>query len=634
MDIYSATRRLGAPFTFTADSRAGDLPIGAHGLIGDGLTAALVRIDGAITWLCFPSFDSPSVFAGLLDPARGGTMSVTPAARPFGGYQRYDPGTNVLETLFDVDGQGTVRLTDYMPWTGDARARVHEVHRRVECRDGEVELEIVFDPRFDYGQHEPRFRPCEDGVLAQGPQGQRLALSVSRPCFWGPRAGGGLSGRLKIRAGERVWCVLAWDAPEVVPITAHRPFEHLRSTRRYWREWSHHLQYDGPWRHHVLRSALVLKLLQYGPTGAIVAAPTTSLPERVGGVRNWDYRYVWTRDAALCIRAMNLIGYSQEPRDFFHFVRDGLDSHKALHIFYTVSGGLVPEERTLPWLAGFQASSPVRIGNDAREQLQLDNAGYLLDAAFAYERFGNVMGLRLYRLLMNLLDTMKTAWREPDHGIWEPRGVVRHNVHSKAMMWVAFERGARLATVFGDESRATDLRRQAEAISAEVFGRGLDPTGTHFVADYGGTEADATLLLLPAYGLLPPDDPRAAATVEFVRERLLDRGFLLRYRQDDGLPGGEGAFILCGFWLVEALALMGRLDEAQEFFVRHAEASNHVGLLSEEIDPGSGVLLGNFPQAFSHMGLIQAAARVDLALRLRDERSRQHPIFRLDSYLD
>jgi GH15 family glucan-1,4-alpha-glucosidase len=362
----------------------------------------------------------------------------------------------------------------------------------------------------------------------------------------------------------------------------------------------------------------------------MVAAPTTSLPEGLGGVRNWDYRYVWMRDAALCIRAMNVIGYSQESRDFFHFVRNALTRHEDLHIFYSVEGGMVPDEETLPWLKGFRGSAPVRIGNGAKDQLQLDNAGYLLDAAYVYERFGSSLNLRFWRHLVLLMDRMRSEWHKPDHGIWEPRGRKRHNVHSKAMLWVAFDRGARIAQLFGEETLADGWRKEAVLIRNQVLTQGLDRGGRHFVSAYGESSPDATLLLLPSYGLSPPDDPRTIATIDFVQEHLVDRGFVHRYLYDDGVSGGEGAFILCGFWLVEALAMAGRLEEALAVFERHAEASNHVGLLAEEIDPGSGMLLGNFPQGFSHMGLIHAAARLDLALRQRDERPGRHPILDLE----
>jgi GH15 family glucan-1,4-alpha-glucosidase len=630
VDIFSAARRLSRPFRFENDRDARELPIGARGLIGDGFSAALVRADGAIDWLCLPRFDSPSVFAALVDPERGGLTAITPVARPFESLQQYDPDTNVLETLFRVPDQGQIRLTDYMPWTDDARASIHEIHRRIECREGEVELEVVFDPRFGYALGQTRIELEHHGLLAHGEGGARLVAASSRPLDWRARPEGGMSARLRLRAGERRWLVLSWNAPRPEPIEAYRPYELLRATRQAWREWSRHLQYDGPWRHHVLRSALTLKLLIYSRTGAVVAAPTASLPEWIGGARNWDYRYTWTRDAALAIRAANLIGYQREARDFFHFVRETLDRVPELGVMYTVEGTPVPEERILEHLSGFRGSQPVRIGNDARDQLQFDTAGTLLDAAFLYERFGGSLNLRVWRHLRDVLGAVRKSWREPDHGIWEPRDGVHHNVHSKLMSWVALDRGHRLAPLFGGSSEAAVWESAASEIQRDLLANGMDPAGRHFVSRYGENTPDASLLLIGLNGFLRADDPRVLETIRWVADELGEGPFVHRYRVDDGLEGPEGAFVLCGFWLAEALAIAGNLDAAQEVFSAHAEASNHLGLLAEEIDPSTGELLGNFPQAFSHLGLINAACRIDLGLRLRDEGSTKLPRLLLD----
>ncbi len=626
MDLYSAAKRLTRPFRFPLHDR-GPLPIGARGIIGDGFTCALVRADGAIDWLCLPRFDSPSVFGAVIDPERGGTTSIGPASGAFESLQRYDPDTNVLETLFRVDGQGVVRLTDFMPWTDDPRLSIHEVHRRIECVEGEVDIDVVFDPRFHYGADVPHMEHHDHGVLARGARGERLVAVLGKVQKWEPREAGGVSTRFRIRGGERRWMVISWDAPSPEPVIAYRPFEMLRTTRQLWRKWSSGLRYDGPFRHHVMRSALVLKLLIYAPSGGMVAAPTASLPEWIGGPRNWDYRFVWTRDAALAVRAANLIGYQDEARDFFHFVRDTLEHTAGLQVMYSVDGTPVPEEQVLTHLSGYGGSRPVRVGNAARHQLQLDTAGALLDAAFLYERFGGSLTLRAWRRMREVAEVVEQRWHEPDHGIWEPRLGKRHNVHSRLMSWVALERAAHLASLFGDRESSARWQGAAAKIHDQVCAKGLDARGDRFVTAYGIDQPDASLLLLPIYGFLPPDDPRIVATVERVRRELGSGPFLYRYRMDDGVGGKEGTFVLCGFWLAEALALMGRLDEAQEVFVAHAEASNHLGLLAEQIDPQSHALLGNFPQAFSHLGLINAAARIDLGLRLRDEGSRRVPHF-------
>jgi len=488
----------------------------------------------------------------------------------------------------------------------------------------------VFDPRFSYGEYGEggtELEVSEHGILAKGRGGERLAAALDAPEPWQPRPEGGVLKRMELRKGQRRWMVLAWDADEPVSIAAYRPFEHLRSTRAHWRQWSSNFAYDGPWRHHVLRSALCLKLLIYAPTGAMVAAPTTSLPEWPGGTRNWDYRFSWARDAALAIRATNLLGFSAEARDFFHFIRDTLEPEAGLLVMYTVDGQPVPEERVLAHLAGHRGSLPVRVGNGAREQVQLDSAGALVDTAHLYERFGGALTLRAWRKLKHVVNQVQRVWPEPDHGIWEPRSGKRHNVHSKLLCWLAMDRGSGLAAAFGNRTLQSEWRHTADSIHADILAHGLDPSGRHFVAAYGEPRADAALLQMPIHGFLPDDHPLMHQTVQWLRSELGEGPFIHRYRLDvdDGVGGAEGAFLLCGFWLAEALALQGYLDEAQEVFSAHANASNHLGLLAEEIEPGSRTLLGNFPQAFSHLGLINAALRIDLALRLRDEGEQRRP---------
>ena len=603
-----------------------ELPLAARGIVGDGLSAALIAVDGAVDWLCWPHFDSTAVFGRLLDRERGGSMAIRPVARPFEALQAYDPDTNVLESILDVPGQGTLRLLDSMPWADDPRASIHELHRRIDCPNGELEIELIFDPRFDFGRDVPRIEATEHGLMAEGKNGERLALSVSSHLRWQALPTGGMRATLRVSPETRLWCILNWNADLVEHVDAHRPYEHLRVTRRKWREWAARLSYDGPWRHHVLRSALTLKLLMYGPTGAVVAAPTTSLPEWIGGTRNWDYRYTWVRDGAMTIRAANLIGYGVEARDFYHFMRDAVNTHDGLKLMYTIHGGEVPSEIELAHLSGAFGSSPVRIGNGARDQLQLDTTGAIVDAAQLFERFGGILGLKAWHKLAAIISDAEQSWQKPDDGIWEPRSGAQHNVHSKLMNWLAMDRGSQLATSFGRSDLSARWQKAAREIHADICKNAMDPSGKHFVSAYGQTRPDAALLLLSLHGFLPDDDPRLAETVRWVRRELSTGPFLHRYRgHADGVGGEEGAFVLCGFWLAEALALQGRLEEASEVFIAHAEASNHLGLLAEEIDPSNGGLLGNFPQAFSHLGLINAALRIDLALRLRDEGSARAP---------
>ncbi len=624
MDLVTIAHRLSRPFVFRDGYDPSTIPIAARGMIGNGSTVALVAVDGAIDWLCMPRFDSPSVFARILDGKRGGEMAVRPAARPFESLQQYDPDTNVLESLFRAkDGQ--IRVMDYMPWSDDPRASIREVHRRIDCVSGPVDVEIVFDPRFDYARQAPRIHVADNGLMAEGANGERLAMSTSRRLDFVARPEGGMRAIATLSPGEHLWLVLDWDAQAVEPAASYRPYEHLRTTRREWRAWSARLTYDGPWRHDVLRSALALKLLIYRPTGAVVAAPTTSLPEWPGGTRNWDYRFTWARDAAMTIRATNLIGYHDEATEFYHFIRDVVDDSTGLELMYTVDGKRVPVEVELAHLAGSFGARPVRIGNGARDQIQLDTTGAIVDTAHLFERFGGTLTGQAWQKIAGILAHAEHQWREPDHGMWEPRHGVRHNVHSKLMNWLAFDRGTHLATAFGRKDLCTRWAKCAAEVHADICANGMDSKRRHFVSVYGEERPDASLLLLPTQGFLPDDDPRIAETVDWVRRELATGPFVHRYHDADGVGGPEGAFVLCGFWLVEALALQGRLDEAREVFIAHAKAANHVGLLAEEIDPTGGTLLGNFPQAFSHLGLINAALRIDLGLRLRDEGSSRAP---------
>ncbi len=638
MDLYNAARWLGRPFQH---EQLSDPHIGDHGIIGDGFTTALIRPDGTIDWLCFPRFDSPSVFGSLLDPGRGGFTHVRPVADAHGvptweTLQRYDPDTNVLETLFQVPGQGVLRLTDFMPWTDDARASVHEVHRRIECVGGRVQVSAQFNPRFNYGQASPTFVANGHGLMAEGPQGQRLAAVLSGTSDWKDVPSGGKEASFTLESGQRRWMILSWGARAPEPAQAYRSFHCLRQTRHHWREWARQIRYDGPWRHHVLRSALTLKLLIYAPTGAMVAAPTTSLPEWIGGPRNWDYRYAWIRDAAMAIRAANRIGCVKEAQAFFHFVRDTLDRDEELRVMYRIDGSQVPEEETLP-LVGYRGSLPVRVGNGARNQIQLDTAGALIDAAYLHERVGGTLTLRAWRHLRNIVNNVVDQWSQPDHGIWEPRAGKQHNVYSKFMSWLALDRGQQLAALFGDRVCESLWAATANAVRSDIMQNGRSHRGDHFVGIYGQEVADASLLRLVTQGFISPQDPLAEGTVQFLRKHLQQGKFIHRYNMEDGVGGKEGAFVLCGFWLAESLAMMGQLEDAQEVFLAHVGTANHLGLLSEEVDAdflnsqlpdtARGALLGNFPQAFSHLGLINAAVRIDVALRDRDEGGwKAHPL--------
>jgi len=626
VDIYTAARRIAQNFRV----ETGPLGIGDYGAIGEGNTCALVGIDGSIDWLCLPSFDSPSVFGAILDETSGGRFRVAPAEPGYESLQAYDDATNVLQTMFRRQGQGTVVLTDYMPWTGDPGSSTRELHRMLEAREGSLEIEVVFDPRFDYARSRTRIEVADEGLVAEGENGERLTLSVGNGVVFRSRPNGGVSARIRLHSGQRLWLILSWHSKRPEKIAAHRPFEHLRATRRFWRSWAGEMHYDGPWRHDVLRSALMLKLLQFAPTGAMVAAPTTSLPVVSNGARNWDYRFSWTRDSAMAVRAMNLIGYPDEAVRFFQFVRDTVIERDHLDLMVTIAGKSIPEELLLPHLAGHKGAHPVRVGNAASGQIQHDIVGPLLDAAYLHEQSGGSLDLGFWQEIRKLVNQAVENSATPDHGIWEPRAEPAHHVHSKMMTWLALDRALAIAPLFGGDRYEADWAATRDRLFAEILERGYDATTGTFVGQYGGDSVDATLLLIPVFGLLQPTDPRVERTVKRVLDELSDGRFVRRYLTDDGTGADEGAFVLCGFWLSEALALGGRLNEALDVFNNHLSAANHLGLLAEEVDPTTAAPLGNSPQAFSHLGLIQAAARLDLALRLRDEGIDQPPFLPSD----
>ena len=626
MDLYTASTRLAKSFVVDGTP----LAISDHGLIGDGFSCALVGVDGSVNWMCMPRFDSASVFAKILDSERGGSCRIAPAGERFESLQAYDTATAVLQTLFRKPGEGTAVLTDHMPMTDDGHTSVHEVHRLLEVREGSLDIEVLFDPRFDYGRGQTQLVVTEQGAVAEGAHGERMSISISNGAHFETRAAGGVVARVPMSAGQRLWVILSWRAKRPEVVEAYRPFEHLRRTRRYWRSWTSRLRYDGPWRHDVLRSVLTLKLLQYQPTGAIVAAPTTSLPAWPGGDRNWDYRYSWIRDSAMAIRAMSLIGYTPEARGFFEFVRDCVARRGRLDLMVTIDGQRVPEEQILGHLTGHGIGGSVRVGNAAANQLQHDIIGPLLDAAFLHEHSGGMSSLRVWREIRHLVDSAIETIAEPDNGIWEPRSAPRHHVHSKLMTWVALDRGLRLAPLYGGDREQNRWSRSRDALRDQILKRGYNEGLGTFTGAYEDDGMDATLLLFPKYGFLPPDDPRVVRTLDRVMSELSDGPYLKRYRSDDGIDSEEGAFILCGFWLSEALALAGRLDEALEVHQVHSATANHLGLFSEEVDAATGAALGNFPQAFSHLGQIQSATRLDLGLRLRDEGYEQPPRYALE----
>ena len=613
----------------TRGKERGYRPVRDYALIGDAHTAALVASDGSIDWCCWPRFDSPAVFCRLLDARRGGWSQICPAGR-YEVSRSYVGTTNVLAAEFKTDG-GRARLTDFMPverltesHRGEDIAPSRRVLRLVEGIGGSVELEVGFFPTFDFARADTALEACEGGAVATA---SREALALSCAARMRRDDSGALVGRFEVKEGERVWVALNYfpDAlsKDFRPPRAESDDE-LKKTLSYWEEWWRACRYEGPYSEQVRRSALVLKLLTYEPTGAFVAAPTTSLPEEVGGVRNWDYRYTWLRDSTLILYTLMLLGYHEEAEDFFGWLDAlGVPRQKRLQIMYTLDGKpLLPEQR-LEHLEGYRGSHPVRVGNAAFDQTQLDVYGEVLDAVYLYhERARRPIPASWWDDIQFMAERTVEGWREPDNGIWEVRGGARHFLYSKLLCWVALDRAVRLAGRSRPSADVSAWKKECEAIREKILGEGYNERVGAFTQYLGGEALDASALIIPQTGFLPPTDARVKSTVERVRERLTSHGLVYRYLNEDGLPGGEGTFALCSFWLVDNLALQGRVDEARELFERIVGYASDLGLLSEEIDPAGDELLGNYPQGFSHLALIRSALNIS---RAEAAGAKEHP---------
>jgi GH15 family glucan-1,4-alpha-glucosidase len=580
------------------------LPIEDYGLIGDTHTAALVGRDGSIDWLCMPRFDSPALFAALLGTNQHGRWRVAPAGEPKRVERRYRGDTLVLETEFET-GEGSVRLIDFMP----PRQERPDVVRIVEGMRGRVPIRMELVVRFDYGSVVPWARSVDgDLLLVGGPDALCLRTPVDV-------RGENLTSvaDFAVAAGEQVPFVLTWyPSHEPMPriVDAGRA---LADTEAWWLEWAARSRWEGKWRGAVMRSLLTLKALTYAPTGGIVAAPTTSLPEQPGSVRNWDYRYCWIRDATFTLEALMAAGYTREAaawRDWL--LRAVAGDPEDLQILYGPGGERRITEFEVPWLPGYEDSRPVRIGNAACSQRQLDVYGELMDALWSAEQLGLDPLDYAWEVQKTLLDHLESAWKEPDEGIWEVRGPRRHFTHSKVIAWVAADRAARSVEAHADGS-VSRWRGLAEEIRDEVLREAWDGDRGAFVQYYGGDTLDASVLMIPLVGFLPPEDERVRLTVDAIERELMADGFVKRYPQDergsrvDGLPPGEGAFLPCTFWLAANLNLIGRHDDACRLFDRLLDLRNDLGLLAEEYDPAAGRQLGNFPQAFTHVELVAAA---------------------------
>jgi GH15 family glucan-1,4-alpha-glucosidase len=590
-----------------------------YALIGDCETAALVGKDGSIDWLCWPRFDSDACFAALLGSPDNGRWLIAPRDPPARVTRRYRPDTLILETRFET-AEGAATLIDFMP----LRDTASNIVRLVKGERGRVAMHTELVIRTGYGAIVPWVTRLPDRAVRAVAGPDMLVLHAATDVH-----GEGLKtvGEFAVAAGDTIPFVLTYAPSHLAPPEPPDWSDALDATAAFWGEWTSRCQAEVPWRDHIVRSLVTLKALTYAPTGGIIAAPTTSLPEQLGGPRNWDYRFCWLRDATLTLLALMNGGYYEEA----HAWRDWLlravaGSPNQMQIMYGIAGERRLTEWEVPWLSGYENSQPVRIGNGAHGQLQIDVYGEVMDALHVARRGGLTASGSGWDLQLAFLEHLETVWPEPDQGIWEVRGPPCHFTYSKVMAWVAFDRALKSAEQFRLPGPLERWRTLCGEIRSDIVRGGFDAELNSFVQCYGGKELDASLLLLPCVGFLPPDDPRVAGTVAAIERTLLVDGLVLRYdtaATDDGLPPGEGVFLACSFWLVDAYVMLGRLDDARRLFERLIAMGNDVGLLSEEYDPATQRLVGNFPQAFSHVALVNSAFNLTRATKPVEQRAEQ-----------
>lgn len=609
--------------------------IADYALIGDTQTAALVASDGSIDWCCCPTFDSPAVFCRLLDARVGGWCRVGPVAA-FSARREYLGHTTVLMTHFETSG-GEWRLTDFMPLAQKQESSVgssHRILRLVEGVRGTCECIVEFRPTFDFARAPTRFEINEHGAYACS---DAQSMSMRSPIALQVGEREMASARWQLRAGERLWFVLEHRENSTAPAdwSSSDCEMALQQTIEYWERWSARCTYEGPYHPLVRRSALTLKLLTFAPTGAIIAAPTTSLPEQIGGVRNWDYRYSWLRDAALTLYSLQSIGYHEEADAYFEWLEQlCLRCRDQPQIMYSIADGPELEEVTLDHLEGYRGSRPVRIGNAAFHQKQLDIYGEVLDAAYLHVRTSrHTLDQQTWEVLRRFANIAAARWREPDQGIWEVRGGPKHFLYSKLLCWVAVDRAIKLSETSSlATSDVSHWRSTRDEIAQAILSEGYNAQAGAFTQAFGSAALDASVLAIPRVGFLPATDPRVISTFERIAEQLTRHGLVYRYRtteSNDGLPGDEGTFALCSFWLVDNLAAAGRINEARQLFERVTSYANDVALFAEEVEPTTGELLGNFPQGFTHLALIQAAMSIARAESYGPERRPATPADRV-----
>ena len=601
-------------------------PIRDYGIIGNLRSAALVGKDGSIDWAPAPFLDSPSVFAAILDEKKGGQWSIKPTDK-FETKQEYIKDTNILVTTFTTK-RGTCAVMDCLPiknGTGmqdaahtatlDEQKEVYEIHRKVVCKKGECEIEILFFPKFDYARGETKLELVDGGVNVV--QGDKKGVLISRAQYDISKQGA--KAHIKLKEGETHYLTFRYNTTEIPSKEDEHYEKDMRSTKEFWESWVHRCDLETcpveyPWHESVVRSSLVLKILFLEPPGSIAAAATTSLPETIGGVRNWDYRFSWIRDSAFTVQALFWMGYLTEAHTYVKWLMSEClniekDGPETLQIMYGLRGQKDLQEKTLDHLEGYRKSKPVRIGNNAYKQKQWDIYGGLMNTVWQLHlRGSHSVDSELWEALRALANHVVKIWREPDDGIWEVRGEPRHFVHSKVMCWVALDRALKLAQVHGVNGEIDIWKQEKDALYNEIMKKGWSEKKQSFVQSFGSEDIDAAALLMPVLGFIEGKHPRMVSTIKRVEEELSkEEGLLLRYKSDDGLKGQEGIFLLTSFWLVDALVLAGEKERAEKLFEKLLLLANHVGLFSEEMDPKTKEMLGNFPQAYTHIGLINSA---------------------------
>ena len=594
--------------------------ISDYGVIGNLRTAALVGRDGSIDWCCFPELDDPSVFAAILDHKKGGRFKIQPKGQSFSS-QEYIGDTNILRTTFKRDGRKILTVTDFMPISGNINGRAAAksiappiIARILECHIDDIVVDVEWSPRFDYGRSDTRIEKqggqwtARDGKYILTLDGlENASVRKNENCDF-------IIAEFSMKRGHQMILstLFGTDTPKIESVE-----KELYRTKKSWEQWTqlkgagHNKSWAGEWLPMVERSELVFKILVNAHSGAVAAAPTTSLPETIGGVRNWDYRFSWLRDASLTAQALTAVGHNAEASDFMHWMED-VTSHafKKGHdipIMYGLHGRSDLTEIELGHLEGYRKSTPVRVGNEAAQQHQLETYGEVLNTAYELERRGERLNSHIRDFLRNVTEHVCNIWKEPDHGIWELRTGKKQLVYSKVMAWVTFDRAILLAEKFSLEGNVEKWKKSKREVQKDILNHGFNKELNSFVQSYDSDTIDASNLRIPLLEFLPFDDPRIQGTINKVQEQLTENCFVYRYLMDDGLPGKEGAFSLCTFWLIDNLAMSGRVDEACELYENMKKHANHVGLFSEQLDPETGRFLGNFPQAFTHIGLINSA---------------------------